>query len=415
MRSFFYFIISIFLIFHATANAESRNTLNDYYQAALKHSLKIDISEENIDQARARYLQALGGITPNIYAKATYFIQDSASDTSDSNFFKTRQPSVSINADLPIFQGLKEIVALRLSHADKDLAQQKIISAKRALFMDVSQTYFSILKLKKSIARSDELLDIRNKAIKEVKSRVDLGKSLQSDLTAQQTDYELILAEKHTYQAQLAVVDQIMSYLTGLPQPHEVSNQPTNQQLSLQNLLDESLNHPDLKTLKLQKKIAKLQTKSISSDLWPHVSVGANYYPYRTGFYQSVKWDTTLSLNLPIFELNKIGQIKEYSSLARQADLTLKDQTKIIQSQVIQNFNQNKLLDQAIKSYDQAVKNAKSRLLQVASNYRVGLSTHLEVLDALQSYQDLLKDYQDVTVDQQFNQVKLQYAAGVVP
>ncbi|MBF0106620.1 MAG: TolC family protein [Deltaproteobacteria bacterium] len=420
MRLFFYFILTFLFLLPVPLQAGTIDdqTLDGYYRSALSHSLKIKISSEEIDQARARYLQALGNITPVLTGTASYFFQDNANTTSGaSSFFKTRQPAVGVNMSVPLFQGFKEMIALKMSRYDKILAGQKVMQAERALFMDVAATYFSIMRLDRTIQCINEMIAVHQKTTDEVYQRVAVGKSLPSELLAQESRMSLLVAEKQTYLAERAVQDEIMAYLTGrglslVPRGNDAAYK---KQMTLPQLLSGVDSHPDIKAVEMEAHLARLNKKAISSELLPQVSLSANYYPHRSGFYESVKWDSKFTVELPLFDLNKIGQIREYSSLQRQAASTRADTIELLRSQIRQGYQYHQGLDKAVRSYSLAAQKARGHMGQVLTDYRSGLATPLEVLKAQGDYEEVSKKYQAISVDFLFDTVKLQFTAGVIP
>src|SRR3989338_8234456 len=125
-------------------------TLPQCYEWALKQSETVSIQEENIRAVEAKYLQAVGSVLPKIAFKGSEFLQDDSaaaggSDVSNT-FTRFSRPEFKFNAKQPIFSGFREFHILAANRSEKEAHTAAWEGAKRNLFVDVAQAFYTVLQ-----------------------------------------------------------------------------------------------------------------------------------------------------------------------------------------------------------------------------------------------------------------------------
>lgn len=419
-KKLFFLCVVGFSLVNSVQAASSLN-LEQCYELALKHSAEVAVSEEDIQQARARAMQTIGAITPQIAAIGTEVLQDTqglttGSSSGNTGSIRTSQFSGALNATLPLFQGFKEVSALKMSRNDKALQNASLQNAKRLLFLDVVQAYYTVVSLDKSIARTEAMQHVYHKRWSDLRDRFTLGKIRESEAVSQETESAILTAELEKYRGERAAAVEGMVFLTGLrPLPPLLASNTEKTMASLDDYLHQATRRVDVTVAQKTWEMAQNQKGIARSKLLPSMDVSANYYPYRTGYYKDVDWDTTLNMRMPIFDLGSVGVLKESSSQARQAKLRLDDQKRIVESDVRTNYARYLAANAVAIQYQKAADKAAQSYQLMKTDEQHGLINSLDILQAEKTWLDTMRLRDEAEIQKEVQWVSLQVSAGILP
>jgi outer membrane protein len=379
--------------------AEERLTLKQCYDYALKRSEIVSISNEDINRAKARYLQALGAVLPQISINASEFLQDDSSQANNgggnvgSTFTRFSTPEVAITANQTLFRGLKEINALKLSHSDRQLQKYKKADVERLLFRDVATAFYTVAKIELDIKSSQKIIRVLKGQIGELKDRVKLGKSRISEQVAQEADLSLLEADLVKKEGDRKVAYEMLSFLTGLdPQPPIQAGEPVERKLEpVEKYLGQAESRPDIKADEESFELAKGNTRIAKGDLLPYASAEANYYPYRVGFRKDIHWDATFNLNIPVFNLATWGHINDAKLQAKQAELQAQLTRRQALSDVKKSYEAYQSSLVQYKKYNFATAKAEESYQKQLEDFRLDIITNLDVLQSQRTWLTALR------------------------
>ena len=145
---------------------------------------------------------------------------------------------------------------------------------------------------------------------------------------------------------------------------------------------------------------AKSQTTAAISGYWPTVSVDGNQYTKRVGSSEGVNWDTTLTIDVPIFQGGETaGAVKESKSKEKEAQLSFEKLKREVLLDIKNAYTQ---LSFGLKRYEALKKafeaNERNYQLQL-EDYRINLVSNLDVLRALEDFQDTKRDFVAIDVE----------------
>lgn len=402
--------------------AGPKMTLLDCFQSALKKSETIPISDAEITAARGRYAQALGSILPQLSINASEFLQDtsgnsSADSTIGSTFTRFSRPEVAITLNQPIFQGVRAVSALKMASADR--ARQNFLrkDAERLLFQDVSAAFYVLAKIERDIATTNRILQAERSRLSEVRKRVDLGKSRTSELLAQETDLSLLEGELEIKKGKKRIAYEMMSFLTGLdPQPPiEIKNYPTGNLKSLDDYVSAVSKRDDILAIQKNADIARGNVGLKKSDLYPQIDAEANYYPYRVGFQKEIKWDALFTLNLPIFNWETYGALREAKAEAKEAELEAGRAGRQAVSDVKKAYAAYQSSKNRFVQFSLAAKKARESYLAQLDDFRLGLVNNLDVIQSQKIWLTALREHDSAEIQSRIDWTTLQITAGVAP
>lgn len=400
--------------------AEPRSLgLAECYRLALRHALEVPIAEQDILRARARYLQTLGTFLPKVSLNASEVLQEPVNTTGtfSSSFGSVSQPSVALTATVPLFQGLREVAVIRYAGSDRELHKARKREAERLLFIDVARAFYMTVKIERDIVRTGEMIRVYGERIEELSRRVDIGKSRESERESQKAELAFLTAELSRLRGDRAVAYEVMSYFTGLA-PHPRLNDgiaPGHVSQTLAAYVGMAVDRADVKAAAKQVELARGDKMAARSSLLPDANLQSNYYPYRSGFLKDSHWDLTLNLNVPVFDFQSTGALKESGSMLRQAELRLERARRLAESEIRRNYAAYAGSRATFAAYQAAVGEAQKSYALLKGDYALGLVTNLDILQAQKSLLDAMRSRDEALVTERLDWAELQAAAGVLP
>jgi outer membrane protein len=417
----FFLLIMIFSRIPLLA-AEEKISLAECYRLALQRSDIVAISNEEIVQAEARYMQALGSVLPKIAFLATETLQDPAVNTAATNTFQetfTRlsTPQLAVNLKQPIFRGFREFNALRASRADQ--AQKKLlkIEAERQLFLDVVVAYLTIAEIERDIDTTKKIITVSQRRITDLKERIGLGKSRESEGSLQETNLSLLQADLEQKMGDRRVAYEMLSFFTGLdPSPPIQTKNPSSEKpQAMDYYVTMGGNRPDVQASLEAINVAVGLAKIEKGNLLPTADLDANYYPYRVGFLKEINWDAKFSLAVPIFNFETLGNIKEANSRVKQAEYQAEEIRRQALTEIKKSFEAYQYSRGVYGKYSVATGNAnKSYLLQVG-DFEKGLINNQDVLESQNTLFSAMRLRDTAEIGVWINWFRLQIASGILP
>ena len=168
---------------------------------------------------------------------------------------------------------------------------------------------------------------------------------------------------------------------------------------------------PDLKAAQRRVAAAQENVAVARGAHLPSLDLNANRYLERTGNLKDVTWDVQIALTVPIYSGNLLqSKVNEAVSQRTQAELSL-SQIKRQAEQEIRSLYQSLVFDQTqLEALEKATEAAKKNYAAQQREYRLGLVTNLDVLQALTAFQENLRALDRARYTAKFDYIKLQAA-----
>jgi outer membrane protein len=418
------FIFSILSILSSPAFTQTKMPLEECYRLALERSEAVAITKEEIARAQARYQQALGVVLPKINIFASELLQDSSANNNGADgsgvgatFTRFSRPEVAVNIYQNLFQGLKEITALKLSKVDKAQQVDRWKDAKRLLYQDVAVSFYTIAQIEMDLASDQKILQVLRSRLGELNDRVELGKSRASELLAQEADISLLEAGIEKEKGLKAVAYQMLAFLTGLdPQPPiSYGNPIQNGSKKLEAYLSTIDQRPDVLASQKGVELAKGEVKIRKGDLLPNANAEFNYYPYRVGFQKDIHWDAIFRLGIPVFNFDTFGFINDAKAVAKQSEYKAEEVRRLAESEVKSDYDAFQSSLKQIVKYQRAAKKSEESYRAQVGDFQLGIITNLDVLQAQRVWFASLNQLNDAIAQAWTDQVKLEIASGKIP
>jgi outer membrane protein len=365
-------------------------TLEDAYAAALRRSETIASQSELIHQAEERYQQARGALLPNVNGVASYTWQEtppSGVNVTPSNL--SHQPLAKLTATQPLFQGFREFAGLRQTRALIGAQNEDYQNARLSLFKDVLQNYYNILTIERDMSNLEEEIRQNEEREKDIRGRVRIGRSRQAELLNVQATIATLRAQIEQLRGQRQVARDTFAFLTGLdPEtPLRDAEEVPEQFGPLTDYLAGLEQRPDVQANEKRLVASQESVRVARGAHLPSIDLNGNYYLDRPGYLKDINWDVTLALTVPIYAGGALqSKVREAASQRTQAELSV-SQVRRLAEQEIRSLYQTVLLDRAqLHAFDQATSAARRSFEAQSREYRLGLVTNLDVLQALTAY-----------------------------
>lgn len=396
-------------------------TLKDAFHKAFQTSEQLTIQSEAIEQAKEEYRQTRGGILPHLHFIGSETFQDKSrhQNNSGNSTSDTRYTQARLNLTQPIFQGFKEFYAMSGLRAEERREQLLLRRQGTVLFQSVAQAFFNVLSYETQLADVRSLMKLSSDRTKELRGRVDLGKSRGSDLTTSESQMATYLAQEAMLRGQIAVAREDFSLLIG----EEIGGAPIVDNIGLPRVappLDELIkrvgDRSDIAALREEAEVRRAGVQVAKAGYWPTLNASGNYYFKRPGSQSDIDWDAIFTLDATIFQGGVIRGLQlEAQSLLRQADLNVALQQRRAVADVrkahallLSSIEQAVLLDDAVrksqKSYD-----------SINRDYRLGVANNLDVLQAMNALETLKQNADVALLQSKLDLLNLRLVVEMTP
>lgn len=383
-------------------------TLDEYYAASLKRSEVVATQVELIRQAEERYRQAGATLKPAVSGVGSYTRQESVPGES------TRPHSARVTATQPLFRGFREFASLRQTKALIGAQTEDYLNARVQLFKDVAENFYNVLAFEQDLRNIDTQIDQNLQRQKELNERIRIGRSRQSEVLTLQSTISTLRAEVEQVQGQLQTAREVFAFLSGFDARtplNDVEMLP-NEEEPVADYLARLESRPDLKAARQRLAAAQENISVARGAYYPTVDLNGNYYLDRTGDLRDVDWDVQIALNVPLYAGGSLqSKVREAASQRAQAELQV-SQVRRQAEQEIRALHQSVVFDRAqLAALAKATEAAKRNYEIQTREYRLGLVTNLDVLQALTAYQQNQRALDRARFTAKLNYMNLRAAA----
>ncbi|TXH21088.1 MAG: TolC family protein [Chitinophagaceae bacterium] len=422
----------------STLQAQETITLKQAIQFALDHKLdaqksKLDLenAQYKIDEVRAGALPQItgsGDLTYNPLLQQTLLPGDFMGKPGEKikvSFGQKWQSSAFVNVNQQLFnQAL--FTGLKAARSTKEFYQINTDLTDELLIEKVANAYYQVFQTQLQLQTIQNNLDNTTKTQKVISGLVTAGLAKKIDLDRMSVAINNLEANKQQVLNGLTLTENALKFAIGMDMtkdiqlPKETFDVDGSILLEGQNIE----NRTEIKILKKQAELLELNKKAMISDKYPALSFNGNlgYLGIGSTFpifasKDKVFWSGVssvgLKLSVPIFNggRNK-AKINQADIEIRKAKLDLED-TKLGLSLATENAKsqiKNSLL--TVDANKRNVQMAKEVLEDTQNNYRNGLATLTELLDAENAYATAQNNLNTSLLNYKIAEVQLVKANG---
>ena len=434
-------ITTILLCATAISFAQQKElTLKDAIHYALEHKadaekarLDVKKSEYQIQEVRANALPNLtasGGMVYNPKLQATY-IDGSAFGIPGGDPLKMEMGQKwSANAEAKltqmlfsqaVFMGLKAARTTREFYLlNQQLTENEIIEK-------VAKAYYQVYQTRQMLQNVEANLALTEKTAGVVKGLNEAGLAKKIDLDRTTVAMNNLKSARQQALNGLQLSENALKYMIGMPMNEQIilPKEGFEANYDLAFAKGGTNNRIELQVLEKQKQLLDINVKVKRAALYPSLMLQATYgylsmgpkmpivYGKKDKVYGADYSSITLGVSVPIFSgFGTTAKIRQAQIESQALEATLKD-THLAMDLAYENARSqltNNLL--TIDSQKENVKLAEEVLLNTQNNYRQGLASLTDLLEAERSLSDAKNNYTTALLDYKLAEIELLKSQG---
>jgi outer membrane protein len=351
----------------------SLNKLLDSYQSNEDYQTALN----EIELFKATEDKTFGEVLPTLELNSNYTRQSST----NNSFIGAEQRQTFFTLRQPLFRGFSEFAAIdyaeKLSETKK-LAKKVVKQDLQLRIADLSMQAYQLMNEKNLFT---ELIKINDQNYKLINQRTKIGKSKKSDLLRARANLLQLKAQMTQLNEQLETTLIDIKRVTGMVVSQIDYQAP---QMSQNFDIEE---HPSVKAAKLIAAASDDLIKSSKGNHYPDIDLSANYYLEQEGVFNQRDWDMAVNFTFPIYEGSRSSsEIREQVLMKKRSEIAYQKTKRDLQTLLKKLRTQSLLIKQQVEAYNSSVKASYSSYQEILKDYKLRLTTNLDLNNALQVY-----------------------------
>jgi len=400
---------------------------------AEKARLEVTKANYKIQEVRANALpniSASGGMVYNPKLQATYIDGSTFGIPGGDPLKMEMGQKWSANAEAKltqmlfsqaVFMGLKAARTTREFYLlNQQLTENEIIEK-------VAKAYYQVYQTRQMLQNIEANLALTQKTAGVVKGLNEAGLAKKIDLDRTTVALNNLKSARQQALNGLQLSENALKYMIGMPMNESITLPKEGFEANYDLAFDKgnTNNRIELQVLEKQKQLLDINVKVQRAALYPSLALQATYgylsmgpktpifYGEKDKVYGSDYSAITLGLNIPIFSgFGTRAKIRQAQIESQALEATLKD-TRLAMDLAHENARSqltNNLL--TIDSQKENVKLAEEVLLNTQNNYRQGLASLTDLLEAERSLSDAKNNYTTALLDYKLAEIELLKSQG---
>lgn len=380
-------------------------TLEQCLNLAYKNSSLLKASAKNVEIAQLQVRQSFGSFLPAI----NYSITGTASNDplAMTNYMSKEYSTGTLSITEKIYTGGLLTAKYHLTKYGLDSALEEQRKAKQQLTYNVKQAFYQFWLAQQMVEVAKASYKNAERRYQQQKAFYNVGNTSKVELLQAQVQWEslkpLVINSQNAWEA--AKLN--LAILLGIDKNHSFSIHVDSSQMHLPEKVDVSFeilldhayrNRPDIRQMKNNIEISKLNTKMVSAGYKPMISLSAS----SQGSYINLNpanWKGswfTLSLNLSgvlfdgLVTQAKVSEAKKNEELIAIRDSSLRDQVRVEIELAIQSLHANLASARASQA---TINLAKESLRLIQAKFEAGMATNMDITDAQLKLDQALNGY----------------------
>lgn len=333
----------------------------------------IKITPEDIqnDELRADILEAIEDL-------------EIPSDVTEINLME-HGLSLGANAVQPIFVGGRIINGNRLANLGIEASELQAEVTERDILEDIESTFLLVTGLETKVETVESVLSLLDSLHQTVEIAIEAGVITNNDLIRVELKQNEIRAKQLQLSNGIVLAKRLLCQQIGIPYSEDIELVPEPEPNSTLAIAYSKSSRPEHRLLELNIDAQKLRKKMTIGEALPQIILGGmgNYGNLFKNYKYSTNGLLFVTASIPISKWWETShKLKEHNIGIRQAEIMKNDLNEKMELQEQQAYNQmieaSALITSDKKAVDMAVENY--RLAEL--NYKAGLSTLTDVLEA---------------------------------
>ena len=292
---------------------------------------------------------------------------------------------VNATAMMPVYAGGRILNGNRLANVGIEAAQLKAEVSERDMLENIESTYYLVLGLQDKVHTLESALALTDSLDHIVDVALKAGLITKSDKVRLALKQNELKANQLQLSNGIVLASQLLCQQIGITYPEDGLTLDT-ASFSIKNHADalrENFIRPEQQLLQLQIDAEKLRKKLTIGEALPQVGIGGTYsYGNLVRKYKG-NAIALAQVSIPLTQWWETShKLKEHNIAIREAELMQKDLTEKMGLQVKQAYNQMVEAEALMQSDKAALDMAQENYRLAELNYRAGMNTITDVLEA---------------------------------
>lgn len=403
------------------AKASQKNQLNlwDVYALAVERTEPLASNAENVVQAKSQNAQAIGAWLPQIALNGSRaFTSGSFIGGGSSSLSPIATDTAYLSGTQVIFSGLNQVAALQGANANIDIQQYNLRNQSRLLLLNVASAFYNVLSLEEALQAQEASRDLNEKTLEVQKNWQRMGRSRTADVSNTQAQLAQVLADIESTQNQLVQARETLATLADIKSDQSLVSEETYTQpgYTVEDAETKVEGRPDVRAARSAVALSDAYLLQAHGEHLPTLAVEGDYYLMKDGSFPQPLWNVQLVASLPLFEGGQVmAQEDQAASKKRQAELQLSltrrmaaDDIRQAYKSLVDSTGETDAYQKAVQAYEQAYQD-------VLHDYKLNLTTNLELLQTMTSLENTKISYIRAKYQALYDQVWLGVATGELP
>jgi outer membrane protein len=366
-------------------------TLEEAFRLALAKSEDLARQNEAVAGIEAGERAIRSNFLPRLNFGGTQFQQERPDSAAQGS-----RTQAAFSAHQSIFSGLRDYLSARAAGTATEAARLDLSRARQSLYLNVARTYLDLLAAQWDIEVRIEQLKISRDRLEELRSRANIGRSRPSEVLAAQSQLAQDEAQLQNALGGERVNQQVFKFITGVSEDMAPAHVHLPSVPGIDGFLRGAEARLDIAARRKDVETADTLVKVQNRQRWPALSADGNYYVKRQDSLSDIHWDATLTLQLPLYTGGQAAaQIDRASAEKRSAELALAQARRQAETEVRQAYETLLYSVSMANTLYKAVKLGRENTQAQITDYKLGLVTNLDVLNAMNSLlQTRIQHYQ---------------------
>lgn len=292
---------------------------------------------------------------------------------------------VNATAMMPVYAGGRILNGNRLANVGIEAAQLKAEVSERDMLENIESTFYLVLGLQDKVHTMESALALTDSLDHIVEVALKAGLITKSDKLRLALKQNELKANQLQLNNGIVLASQLLCQQIGITYPEDGLTLDT-ASFSIKNHADElreNFIRPEQQLLQLQIDAEKLRKKLTIGEALPQVGIGGTYsYGNLVRKYKG-NAIALAQVSIPLTQWWETShKLKEHNIAIREAELMQKDLTEKMGLQVKQAYNQMVEAEALMQSDKAALDMAQENYRLAELNYRAGMNTITDVLEA---------------------------------
>ncbi len=392
-------------------------TIEEVVSLALRQNPAILQEEEELIKARLNinkaYAVAMPKLSSTLIAGHTHYFdnQDQDEDLAQDMY------EFSVGLSQPIYSRGRAWILKKQADLTIQSNESRLLFVKQQVIYQTLHAFYLLLQGKEVMVIALDAQDRLQEHLRVIKVKFEVGQVPETDIL--RVEAELADAEKDLIEDQnkLKLAKHRLNRYIDLRGPFDVVKPPQFSKLVDEgsSLFQAALHHrSDYQQLLVAKQLAEQGIRLAKSDFYPKLSFNMNYVRSEDTFFpDSPEMQYLGELQIPIFEGTlRFAQVKEARAEYRKSQWILEDMKREIHLQVMQALLDLQKFSASLKATEKQIILAEENLRRIKLQYKEGLASNLDVIDANTLLVKAKIGYTNLNYDQALAYFTMQLALG---